>query len=468
MPDDTRLDPTGDEPTELVAGTESAVSGPSESATSEPPAASVASDVGRDEADAPTGGAAPDLNTDRQPVTETQVDVPIAAAAGDATSSGGGPDPVDVADEARRRGHGRRMSMNRAWIGAIVAAAVVLAGAGIALGLSSGGGKKKPGPAPHAHASSAPLAPAGPPCPLTGVPTATQVPQRPALAIKIDNFPQARPQSGLDKADVVFEEPVEGGITRLVAVFQCQSPDLAGPIRSARAVDLQILDELSHPVFLHVGGINPVISMLRGGDLTDENLFYIGSVTQHPPGRYAPYDTYVSGSGAWGLDASDTTPPAAIFTYSNVTPQGTAVTGVHIPFAPTNDVHWAWDAPSGRWLLSWGSSPAMVANGGQVAATNIVIQTVHVTYGPWLENDVGGLEVQSQMVGSGPATVLRNGIAVTGTWQRASISSPTNLVSAAGTPIALAPGPTWVEIVPSTVVVTTTAPPVAASATPTH
>jgi len=462
MPDDTRHDPTGDEPTQLVAGTESAVPEPAESAPSEPPAASVASDVSGET-------AAPSPDADQPPVADTQVDVPVVAAAGDAASSGEGPDPVDVADELRGRRHVGPVSLNRSWIGAIVAAAVVLAGAGIALGLTSGSGKKKPAPAPPTRAvSSAPLAPAGPPCPLTGVPTAKQVPSRPALAIKIDNFPQARPQSGLDKADVVFEEPVEGGITRLVAVFQCQSPDLAGPIRSARAVDLQILDELSHPVFLHVGGINPVIGMLRGGDLTDENLFYIGSVTQHPPGRYAPYDTYVSGSGAWSLDASDTTPPAAIFTYSNVTPQGTAVTGVHIPFAPTNDVHWAWDAPSGRWLLSWGSSPAMVANGGQVAATNIVIQTVHVTYGPWLENDVGGLEVQSQMVGSGPVTVLRNGIAVAGTWQRASITSPTNLVSAAGTPIALAPGPTWVEIVPSTVAVTTTAPPVAASATPTH
>jgi hypothetical protein len=300
------------------------------------------------------------------------------------------------------------------------------------------------------------------------VQTATQVPARPALAIKIDNYPQARPQSGLDKADVVFEEPVEGGITRLVAVFQCQSPELAGPIRSARAVDVPILDELSHPVFLHVGGISPVISMLRGGNLTDDNLFYNGSVAQHPPGRYAPYDTYVSGSAAWGLDASDKTPPAPIFTYSSVTPPGTAVTGVHIPFAGTNDVHWAWDAPSGHWLLSWGSSPAMVANGGQISATNIVIQPVRVTYGPWLENDAGGLEVQSQLVGSGPLTVLRNGIAVTGTWQRASSSSLTNLVSSAGAPIALAPGTTWVELVPSAVTVTTTSPPPPRAASAAH
>ena len=80
------------------------------------------------------------------------------------------------------------------------------------------------------------------------------MPQRPALAVKVDNYPTARPQSGLDQADIVFEEPVEGRITRFVAVFQCQSPSLVGPIRSARAVDAPILDQLSKPIFVHVGG----------------------------------------------------------------------------------------------------------------------------------------------------------------------------------------------------------------------
>ena len=106
--------------------------------------------------------------------------------------------------------------------------------------------------------------------------------------------------------------------------------------------------------------------------------------------------------------------------------------------------------------MSYSGEPALLAGGGQIATTNIVVQTVHVTYGPWLENSEGGLEVQSQMTGSGPLTVLRNGVAVTGTWQRASIHDPTTLTASDGSPIALAPGQTWVEIVPSTVAVTTT------------
>jgi hypothetical protein len=294
----------------------------------------------------------------------------------------------------------------------------------------------------------------------------TQVPQRPALAVKVDNYPQARPQSGLDQADIVYEEPVEGGITRLVAVFQCQSPPLVGPIRSARAVDVQILDELSKPLFVHAGGIAPVLDLLQGGNLIDENVFTHGSIVQSPPGRYAPYDTYISAAAGWSLDPADTAPPVPVFSYSSTAPAGAPVTSVHIPFAATNDTVWTWNATSGKWLLSYSGTPATVEGGGQIATSNIVVQTVHVTYGPWLENDVGGYEVQSRMTGSGPLTVLRNGVAVSGTWSRPSVSDPTTLTASDGSPIDLEPGQTWVEIVPSTVTVTTTAPGSSTATTP--
>jgi len=85
------------------------------------------------------------------------------------------------------------------------------------------------------------------------------VPQRPALAVKVDNYAQARPQSGLDMADIVFEEPVEGGITRYVAVFQCQGAPEVGPIRSARNIDIGILGQFGRP-------------LLDPGELTDIEL----------------------------------------------------------------------------------------------------------------------------------------------------------------------------------------------------
>ena len=83
------------------------------------------------------------------------------------------------------------------------------------------------------------------------------------MAVKIDNYPAGRPQSGLDKADIIFEEPVEGGITRFAAVFQCQDAALIGPVRSARNIDIGILGQLGNPLLAHVGGINPVIANIN-------------------------------------------------------------------------------------------------------------------------------------------------------------------------------------------------------------
>ena len=409
----------------------------------------------------PAGEATRAVPVGATPPTGTAAAAPAAAA-----GAGAGPAAGAAAPAAPSGGDaGRASSTNRALLIGLVAAAVLLAAAGIALAVS--GGNNHPKAAGSGSTGPTPTTQPGPPCPLTGTPSSgNEVPQRPALAVKVDNYPQARPQSGLDKADIVFEEPVEGGITRLVAVFQCQSPSLVGPIRSARAVDVPILDQLSQPVFIHVGGIDPVISLLRAGNLNDENLFTHGSIVQTLAGRQAPYDTYISAAAGWGLDPSDTTPPAALFTYAATAPPGTPVSTVHIPFASTNDTLWTWNAASGQWLLSYRGTNATVAGGGQIATSNIVIQTVHVTYGPWLENDVGGLEVQSQLIGSGPLTVLRDGVAVTGTWRRASSSDPTTLTAADGSTIALRPGPTWVEIVPSAIPVTTTSP--GATTTTTH
>ncbi|HVC71259.1 MAG TPA: DUF3048 domain-containing protein [Acidimicrobiales bacterium] len=372
-----------------------------------------------------------------------------------------GPLPAEQSEGDTESNRGWWASMNRGWLIAIVAAVVVLAGAGVALAVTSGTTKKPQASPPRDRTGAATFipAPTGPACPLTGQPApGGQVPKRPALAFKVDNYPDARPQSGLTGADVIFEEPVEGGITRLVAVFQCQDAQLVGPIRSARAIDVPILDQLSKPLLVHAGGINPVIALLNSGNLINDDVFTHAGIVQHPPGRQAPYDTYASTSAAWALNPFDTTPPAPLYTYSNTVPAGTAVSSVHIRFTSTNDNLWTWSPITGEWLLSIGSLPANTANGGgRIAATNIVVQTVHITYGPWLENSEGGLEVQAQLVGFGPLAVFRNGEEITGSWQRAALGDTTKLVASDGSTIALQPGKTWVELVPSTIPVITTA-----------
>ena len=126
-------------------------------------------------------------------------------------------------------------------------------------------------------------------CPLTGLPApGGAVPQRPAMAVKIDNYPAGRPQSGLDKADIVFEEPVEGGITRYAAVFQCQDVALVGPVRSARNIDIGILGQLGNPLLAHVGGINPVLANINASPIVNVDLGASDSLHDPPARPRAP------------------------------------------------------------------------------------------------------------------------------------------------------------------------------------
>jgi Protein of unknown function (DUF3048) N-terminal domain/Protein of unknown function (DUF3048) C-terminal domain len=304
-------------------------------------------------------------------------------------------------------------------------------------------------------------APSGPLCPLTGQPSPSgSVPQRPALAVKVDNYSAARPQSGLDHADIVFEEPVEGGITRYVAVFQCQEATLVGPIRSARNIDIGILGEFGHPLLVNVGGIGPVISNIEASPIIENDLRVDSSVVQNIPGRVAPYDTYASTAALWGLQPSQMTPPAPVFTYGAAVPVGRPATTISIPFSSSSDVTWNYDATTKQYLRFYGSMPDMLSDGVQNSAANVIVQFVQITYGPWLENDLGGLEVQANLYqdAGGQAEIFRNGVEVTGTWQRDALGQATEFMSSSGVAIALQPGRTWVELVPNTVAVTSSGP----------
>ena len=116
----------------------------------------------------------------------------------------------------------------------------------------------------------------------------------------------------------------------------------------------------------------------------------------------------------------------------------------------------------------YGALPDTLADGVQNSATNVVVQVVHVTYGPWFENSEGGLEVQAQLYGTtGPLQVYRDGVEVTGTWSRPTLASPTQLLNAQGQVIPLSPGTTWVELVPDTIPITPTPAPAPPATTPT-
>jgi len=366
------------------------------------------------------------------------------------------PNPEPIAAGIPTSGRGASRRRVRWLLAGLAAGALALAGC------SSTPTTRKD--APTTTTSTHP-AQAAPDCPLTGapVPGGGSVPQRPALAVKVDNYTTARPQSGLEKADIVFEEPVEGGITRYVAVFQCQEATLVGPIRSARNIDIGILGQLGKPILAHVGGIPPVLANIEASPLVNLDIGAHGTVIQHVPGRVAPYDTYSSTAALWGVFPTDTTIPAPLFSYSPTAPTGpnvTPVASIAIPFSGTSNVVWKFDPKIDAFQRYYGSTPDVLSDGVQNSAANVIVQFVQITYGPWVENSTGGLEVQANLYtnASGPALVFRSGVEIPADWARSSLGQPTQFTTTAGQPIAMQPGQTWVELVPNTVTVTATPP----------
>ena len=367
----------------------------------------------------------------------------------------------ELQQQAKLRKQGKSSAnRSRAWSYAIGGVAAVLIGVLVAVVLtrSTKATAAKVDAVTAATAAPAPLAT----CPLTGTPApGGKVPTRPALGIKIGNLTGDRPSTGLNQADIVFEEPVEGAITRLVAVFQCQGVPLVGDLRSARQPDVGILSQLSDPLFVHAGGITPVIDLLAASPLIDKNLYQggDGSAIIYEHGRYAPYSTFVNTASLWAFDPSDVTPPAPIFQFSATPPAGSVAgsgASVHIPFSSTSDVTWEWDAAGGKYLRLYSGIPDKLLDGSQTAATNVVIMSVQTLTGPWVENSEGAHEVEVTATGTGPLVVMRNGMAITGTWSRSSLTQPATLTTTGGAPIALQPGNTWEELVPDGIAVTPT------------
>ncbi len=364
---------------------------------------------------------------------------------------GGGP-----AKATRRELQGRRGGRSSwSWrVAAIVVALVVVGGTIALVATSHGPTEHAASPPPPSTSTTVTPTATGPTCPLTGLPApGGAVPQRPALAVKIGNYPADRPSAGLDHADIVFEEPVEGSITRLVAVFQCQSPPLVGDIRSAREPDVAILSQLSHPLFAHMGGINPILNLLSQAPIIDLDM--LGGAPAraivHEPGKVPPYNTFTKPTSMWALERSDKTPPQPIFQYSTALPAGAVAgsgTTLHIPFSGYSNVTWTWNPAGNDYLRAYSGVPDRLVDGAQVATTNVVAMTVQTFLGPWVENAQGAHEVEVTALGSGPVTIVRNGAVITGTWQRTSLTSPATFTSAGGAPITLAPGRTWVELVP--------------------
>jgi hypothetical protein len=280
---------------------------------------------------------------------------------------------------------------------------------------------------------------------LTGTPLAEgeQPIGRPALVVKIDNAPAARRHhSGLAVADIVFEEIVEGSITRFAAVFQSQGSDIVGPIRSGRSQDVDMLSSLRNPLFAWSGGNPGVTRLIAESTFVDLNPQRGGKGYYRGAGN-VPHNLYNSTDALWAQTPPDHpgSPPQQ-FHYLRPGQEfpGTPVTGVDVTLRGI-DVEWDWDAQQQRFLRSQEGSPHMDAQHGRIGATNVVVLGVE-----YQRSSIDARSPEAQTLGTGPLWVFSDGEVTYGTWHRITPDEPFTLFDEAKNTIELEPGNTWVEL----------------------
>jgi hypothetical protein len=281
--------------------------------------------------------------------------------------------------------------------------------------------------------------------PLTGLPADSSLTSLPVLAVKIDNAPQAWPQAGLNDADVVFEENVEGW-TRFVALVHSTVPALVGPIRSARTQDVDILTPLGRPVLLWSGGNPTVQAAISSSAIVDASVFATPDAYDCDPTRPPPHDLFARPTAVRSSFGPTREPVRALFEYADPAPMPTmgsrSVAGVDLRMAGGMEAAWRWDDTEGHYVRTQQGEPHVDTQGRPVTTTNIVVAVTR--YRPSAA-DVRSPEAVT--TGTGEVLVLSGGRAVTGWWIRPEPTSAWVLVAQDGSAITLRPGRTWVELV---------------------
>jgi hypothetical protein len=289
-----------------------------------------------------------------------------------------------------------------------------------------------------------------PTCPLTGKPQGKhQSATRAPLAVKIDNVSEALPQAGDNRADIVVEELVEGGLTRIMTIFQCNRAPLVGPIRSARISDADIL-ALLHGSVLGYSGANPsdIPPIKAHGDTVlisqdaDPQYFY------RDTSREAPHNVFSSTKRmlhAGLLQRPKLTAPKPLFSYGAIDPSAKRAHQVSLEW-PAASAVWTWSKD--QWLRTQDGAPDKLTNGSQVSTTNVVVMSVNIA-STGLHDVLGNPSPLDVTVGHNPVWVLRDGKMIKGTWSRPKVTSPLTLLDKQGHVIDLAPGRTWIELLPT-------------------
>jgi hypothetical protein len=286
--------------------------------------------------------------------------------------------------------------------------------------------------------------------PLTGLPgDVDRRLDRPALFVKIDNVEAARPPAGLDRADIVIEEQVEGDLSRLAAVFHSTDADPVGPVRSTRTTDIELASLFGRPLFASSGGNASVLAQLADADVVDIGHNVSGEGFARSSDRRAPHNLFTSTPALYDKAPESPPPPEPLFAYLDegeaLPESATPVGGVALSFGGSEVSRFTWDEASGTWLRHQRGTPHVDTDGVQLAPENVVV--LEITYDT--SGQLGRSTPHGELSGEGRAVVLTQGHAVEGTWARPSLEGPLALTGADGEVIELTPGQTFLELPPA-------------------
>jgi hypothetical protein len=299
--------------------------------------------------------------------------------------------------------------------------------------------KPKPKPKPVVYYS-----------PLTGLRVASKAATtQPVTAIMIENSPDARPQSGIKPAGVVFEAIAEGGITRFLTLHQQDKPQLIGPVRSVRMYYVDWLAPFDASV-AHVGGSAAALAEVRNGKYRDIDQFFNGGYYWRATDRYAPHNVYTSFAK---LDALNKSKGYTSSTFTGFTrtdekpsakPNATKVTINFNSYASLYNTSYTYDKKSNSYLRYLAGQPHVDREAGQIAPK--VVIGLKVSESTVLED---GYRESINAIGSGEADIFQNGSVQHVTWHKLAKTSQLTFTDSKGKDVPLVRGQTWIAAVPN-------------------
>ncbi len=271
----------------------------------------------------------------------------------------------------------------------------------------------------------------------------------PILVVKIDDTRAAHPQAGLEDADLVYIEQVEGGLTRLAAVFSSEIPAVIGPVRSARISDIEILEQFGRVAFAYSGAQKKLLPVIAAANL--ENLGaqrQSREIYSNDPLRNAPTAMMLQAKTLMQKVQEQQLPVAisksAGWNFSESVDTGTAIVSARVSW-PANSYDTVWSAAEKRWLLSNSGVPNLAASGVRLGASTFVIQIVSITPSEYGDK-FGGVTPFTATVGSGRGYILRDGKYIAALWDRATPDVGTSWKTTSGEEIPFAPGQIWIAL----------------------